>query len=732
LIGRKGEGVSYTILGKTEGGAYITLSTKARTRGLYCIGRTGTGKTTFLVNQILQDIALGHGVIFLEPHGDATLDVLSRIPPSREKDVILLDPSDTAFPFGLNSLVCPDLSDPALVDRTNDRLMHVFKKLWGPLSDNPSWGPQLENVLSNCLNTLIENQGTTLAEVPLLLRNEAARANLLMGVTRPWAKWFWEEDYGQWSDRLQHERTESTLNKVLLFLTKQTVSAIVGQATSTINFREIMDQQKILLIRLPIVTVGEDVASLLGTMLIAEVLNAALSRIDIPEADRKICCLYCDEFQRFATPDMASILAEARKFNLCATIAHQFRSQLDHANLGATLNVGNIVVFQVLGQDGKDLASQFDCTPPPPEIIGSNPIFTYKQDVTGHLKQYGHQNTKVVRRFNKIVAPIMINLEAMRTEELRGSVNGFYPDYFTDNGIYIVQTHDLRAAINKLNKLFFDAMSKKVSLNSPQYINDIVSIVIDLRSYLGFHPTFLNFSFAEGDDANDWVIPVDSETKQAIWALIKGYLDQYKFEAPPSGAASPDMGKVVLAQGFAKALKLRYKHARFRIKERWFDFPKPTDEEIHIACLARAQAECERVLDFITCLDMLCYGLQKEPIQVDSGQHEPRYGPVRTYQDMENEVATKLSSLDPYTAWVKVIKTVEGKSVMREYALQTLPLQPGISEAALTASFKRIQKRTRKLYCKPRAVVAAQILDRQQKLLKNIQTAPSTRSRRVG
>ncbi len=724
--------MSDIILGRDiKTGQYIIISAKARARGFYVIGGTGCGKTTFLVQQMLQDAALGHAIIFLDPHGDATLDFLSRLPRHREKDVILLDPSDSAFPFGLNSLVCSNLSDPALVDRSCDRLIHVFKKLWGPESDNPSWGPQLENVLTNCLYTLIENQGTTLAEIPLLLRNETARANLLMSVSKPWVKWFWEEDYGAWSDRLQHERTESTLNKVLLFLTKQTVSGVVGQQASTINFREIMDTQKILLIRLPIVTVGEDVVSLLGTMIIAEVLAAALSRVDIPENERKICCLYCDEFQRFSTPDMASILAEARKFNLCATIAHQFRSQLDRANLGATLNVGNIAVFSVSGTDGKELASQFDLTPPPPEIVGSNPIFTYKQDVLSHLKQYGHQNQRIVRRFNKIIMPIVTGYESMRAEDLRGSVSGFYPaDYFTDNGTYIIQSHDLRSAQTKLNSLLFDAMSKKVAIGSFPYMEAIRSIVIDLRAFLGFHPTFFSHHFAELDNSHEWMIPIDSDTKKAAWVIIKGQMDRFRVRLPDGDPRIKEVQKIIDKHYHDLAISYRIKHARSRLKKHCYkDEP---EEVLEIVCAARAESECSRVADFVNELDMLCFELSQEPIQTDSGAFEPRYGPQRTYQDMENEVATKLAGLDPYNARVKIIKEVDGKFVAREYLLQTLPLTPGISEAALEARFKRIQNRTRKLYCKPRAQVEAAIAERQQKLLDTTSPANSGRTKRVG
>jgi len=226
------------------------------------------------------------------------------------------------------------------------------------------------------------------------------------------------------------------------------------------------------------------------------------------------------------------------------------------------------------------------------------------------------------------------------------------------------------------------------------------------------------------------MIPIDSDTKKAVWAIIKRQMDKFRVPLPDGDPRIKEVQKIIDKHYLDMAISYRIKHARSRLKKHCYkDEP---EEVLEIICAARAEAECYRVADFVNELDMLCFELKCEPIQTDSGTFEPRYGPQRTYQDMENEVATKLSTQDPYMARVKILKEVGGKFVAREYLLQTLPLAPGISEAALEARFKRIQNRTRQLYCKPRAQVEAQITARQQKLLDTTSPATSGRTKRVG
>src|SRR5947199_3996889 len=147
---------------------------------------------------------------------------------------------------------------------------------------------------------------------------------------------------------------------------------IVGQSKTALNCREVMDKGKILLVQLnPRL---EDISNLIGSVIIGQILNAALSRKDVVESERKQFSLYADEYQRFATEDFAILLSEARKFGIATTIAHQYLDQLDEHNRGASVNAANLVVFRVSGQDAEELAKEFDATPPKPEIIGQRPI----------------------------------------------------------------------------------------------------------------------------------------------------------------------------------------------------------------------------------------------------------------------------------------------------------------------------------------------------------------------
>ncbi len=336
----------------------------------------------------MQDIAAGYGVGLLDPHGDLTRDVLARMPEKRLREVILLDLLDSDYPFGLNLFSCPDRKNSEQVALTAASVMHVFEKVWdvGPST------PQLAQFLRNICLTLIANRGTTLAEIPLLLQDETARGKLLSNVTNHQVRLFWQT-YNKLRPGEQLERASSTLNKVDAFLTQPLIANIVGQST-TLDFRQIIDQGKILLVQLT--PRLEDISSLLGAVIIGQLLNAALSRKDLPERHRRQFNLYADEYQRFATEDFATLLAEARKFGIAITIAHQARSQLDRVNRGASLTAAHKIVFRISGEDSEELSREFDHTPPLPLVIGQRPVLTPVQDVLGHLLNRGsHPNSRV-------------------------------------------------------------------------------------------------------------------------------------------------------------------------------------------------------------------------------------------------------------------------------------------------------------------------------------------------
>jgi hypothetical protein len=341
----------------TQTGQRVEIPKTSRLQGLYIVGIQGTGKSGLIENLIIDDIKQGTGVAVLDPHGDLINAVLARMD-RRENDVILLDIGDEDYPFGLNLFECSNPKSTKVVQIVVDQVMHVFEKLF----DVSRQTPRMSQYLRNCTYTLIANPGSTMAEIPLLLEDGQCRKRLVENVTNPQVRLFWHQ-YERMRPQEQYEEARSTLNKLDEFLQGLSLN-IIAQSKSTMSFRDVMDEGKILLVKLDAKLAS--VTSLIGSVIIAQCLNAAYSR---PANKRRQFHLYADEFQRFATEDFATLLEEARKFGLGITMAHQNRGQLElndkqaGANLKQrTLSVGNLIVFRV-PTDAVELAGKFDTTP---------------------------------------------------------------------------------------------------------------------------------------------------------------------------------------------------------------------------------------------------------------------------------------------------------------------------------------------------------------------------------
>lgn len=337
----------------------IYLPKSSRLQGLYIIGIQGTGKSVFEENLVIQDILQLIGVCVLDPHGGLIDKILARIPREREKDVVLLDIMDEDYPFGVNLFTCSNPNSAKAVQEVVDQVMHVFEKIFGVGQDTP----MILEYLYNCTATLVANPGYTMADIPLLLTDEQCRRKLVANVTDMDVLGFWRQ-HDQKKPGDQYNDLSSTLRRVRQFL--QPLSRpIVGQSTSTIDLQSIMNEGKILLIKLS--TRLPSITSLIGSVMIALFLNAAYNR---PVNKRRQFHLYADEFQRFATEDFATLLEEARKFGIATTIAHQNRGQLDTKNSqletnlkDRTRSVANLAMFKINGKDADDLVAEFDCTP---------------------------------------------------------------------------------------------------------------------------------------------------------------------------------------------------------------------------------------------------------------------------------------------------------------------------------------------------------------------------------
>ena len=328
------------------------IKTDDRRRHMYVIGKTGMGKTTLLENMVLQDIYNGHGVGVVDPHGDFAEKIINYIPPHRINDVVYFNPADVQYPIGFNILEVENEEQKHLVAAG---LMAVFKKIWPDV-----WSARMEYILNNTLLALLDYEGSTLLGINRLLADKKFRRKVLRKLKDPVIKSFWNNEFANYEPRYQKEAVAPIQNKIGQFLSASVIRNMVAQVKSTINVREIMDSKKILIMNLSKGRIGEDNSRLLGGMLITEIQLAAMSRVDIPESERKDFFLYVDEFQNFATPSFANILSEARKYRLSLIMAHQYVAQLDEVVADAVFgNVGSMVTFRVGAGDAESMEKEY-------------------------------------------------------------------------------------------------------------------------------------------------------------------------------------------------------------------------------------------------------------------------------------------------------------------------------------------------------------------------------------
>ncbi len=332
-----------------------------RLRHMYTIGQTGTGKTTFLKNLIIQDIENGEGVCFIDPHGVDVQEILSRVPKERYDDLIYFDPAYMDRPMGLNMLEY----DPRYPEQKTfvvDEMFKIFQKLYGQVPE--AFGPIFEQYFRNATLLVLEDPetGSTLMDISRVLADEDFRHLKLSRCRNAVVRHFWE-------DIAENVRGEGDLRNVVpyitskfdIFIANEIMRPIVGQQRSAFNFKDIMDNKKILLVNLSKGRLGDLNANLLGLVIVGKIMMTALARTEYLHTNPPPFYLYVDEFQNFTTNTIAVILAEARKFRLSMTIAHQYINQLTPEIKNAVFgNVGTEVVFRIGPDDAEYMTKQFD------------------------------------------------------------------------------------------------------------------------------------------------------------------------------------------------------------------------------------------------------------------------------------------------------------------------------------------------------------------------------------
>jgi len=307
---------------------------------------------------IVQDIVAGHGVGVVDPHGDLIEDILLHIPPERQQDVILFDPRDTERPLGFNIL---EAKDPALKDMVVNEVVQILQKLAARLNPE-SVGPMFEHYLRNSLMALAEDENATLIDVPRMFVDEPFREAILKHDIDPTVRQFWEREFAQ-SQRgqMSADMLSYVISKLGRFISNATVRNLIGQAHSSFDVREIMDERKILLCNLSKGQLGDINSDLLGFVLVSKIQIAALGRANTSEDKRPDFYLYLDEFQNFTTDSIGTILSEARKYRLNLNLTHQFIEQLDDDIKNAVFgNVGTVISYRIGVDDAEFMAQQFD------------------------------------------------------------------------------------------------------------------------------------------------------------------------------------------------------------------------------------------------------------------------------------------------------------------------------------------------------------------------------------
>jgi len=339
----------------------IKIDPADRRRHIYTIGKTGSGKSYMMTNWMLQDLKSGAGMLVMDPHGDLADDIIKYIPKERAEDVIYFDPSDVERPIGLNLL---EFERPEQKTFVINELLNIFDKLYDLKATG---GPMFESYFRNAAMLIMEDEasGSTLMEISRVMSDEDFRTYKLSKTKTLPVKDFWEKE----AQKAGGEASLANMvpyitSKMTQFISNDYMRPIIAQQKSSFSFRKAMDEGKIILCNLSKGKIGDMNSDLLGMVIISKVLAAALSRVDVPEEDRKDFFLYIDEFQNYLTEGIQIILSEARKYKLCLHIAHQFVGQLVKNNdtrIRDSIfgNVGTIMSFRVGPDDAELFAKQY-------------------------------------------------------------------------------------------------------------------------------------------------------------------------------------------------------------------------------------------------------------------------------------------------------------------------------------------------------------------------------------
>ena len=397
-----------------------------RLNHIYVIGKTGTGKSTLLLNMAISDIQRGNGICVIDPHGDIAEKILDYIPKERMNDVIYFNPADEQYVIAFNPLDdIPDDQQHLVVAG----LIATFKKIW-----MDSWGPRLEYILRYSLLTLCNYPDATLLDIQPLLTNYDFRRRILSYCSDQYLLSFWYNEFDKYPPQLKAEAISPILNKTGLFVAITQLRNVIGQKASSFQIQDVMVKGKILICNLSKGKLGEDASTVLGSMIVNAIQLAALARASQEEQYRKPFYLYVDEMHSFVSLAFADILAEARKYKLSLFLAHQYIEQI-HEKIRYAIfgNVGTMIIFRVGAEDAKHLVQEVHPTFNEEDLINLPRYSMYlKLMIDGATsKPFSATTTAILQNVNSFKQEIIQHsreLFGRVTEEVEQEMNSRYKE----------------------------------------------------------------------------------------------------------------------------------------------------------------------------------------------------------------------------------------------------------------------------------------------------------------
>jgi len=330
----------------------IGIYDEDRLKHVYIVGKTGTGKSKFLLNLMINDVKKWKGIGVIDPHGDAIEEIMTHIPKSRKDDVIIFDPTDSAYPFCMNPLDVQENESKQILAKW---FIDIFKKFFWA-----NRNPKLEHVLRMIFLALLDKPKSTLFDIIRSLTDKDFRYEMIDAIQDDVVRNFWTNEFAGRSQQFNTEAIMPILNKVGQLLSIDIIKNIFASPENKLDLRKVMDEKKILLIKLPKGKLQEEIMGFLGAMFVTKLFQTAMGRQSVEKNQRTPFFLYVDEFQNFATDTFGEILSEARKYGLSLSVAHQFIRQIPQ-NLSEALfgNVGTLISFRVSSEDAEYMKQHF-------------------------------------------------------------------------------------------------------------------------------------------------------------------------------------------------------------------------------------------------------------------------------------------------------------------------------------------------------------------------------------